>query len=228
MPAERNAPGAPGQSTAALIAALAAELPPVRRLWPPYARFALWLAVEACVVVAAVLAFGFRADIATRLAGAGFAAEVVLVAAVGVASALLALLAAVPGREPTPALAAGSSVVVVAGLAFLYASAPTVWYDGGAQFVAMGWPCAVRTVAVAALPWLLLLIAVRRGATIVPGLAGLLSGSATFFIAAAAVRIACPSDERWHLVTFHLGPVALGAAASLVLGLAWLAGWRRR
>ena len=68
---------------------------------------------------------------------------------------------------------------------------------------------------------------VGRGATLVPALAGLLAGAASLLLAAVAVRLACPLDERWHLLLFHLAPVVIGAALSLALGRAWLARWRR-
>jgi len=219
-------PLAAAASTAALIAQLAGGVAPVRRVWPPARRLALWLAIECGVVVAALVASGWRADLAARLTSPGFASEIVLLIAVGLGSAVLALLAAVPGREPARALALAACAGVVTGVGALYAGEPATAYGTG-QLVATGWPCAAGIFAVAALPWLVLLLAVRRGATLVPGLAGLLSGSATFFIAAAAVRVACPSDERWHLLVFHLGSVVFGAAASVVLGLVWLSRWRR-
>ena len=133
------------------------------------------------------------------------------------ASALLALLAAVPGREPERALPIGASVAMVAAIATLHASAPAS--PLGSAAVLEGWPCAARTLAVAAVPWVILLLAVRRGATIVPARAGLLAGAATLLVAAAVIRVVCPSDERWHLLVFHLGPVVLGIMASLAMGL---------
>ena len=231
MPTERhpaNTGSAARPSTAALIAQLARDVPPVRRVWPPYARLAMWLALELGIVAAAVLALGVRADLADKLAQAGFAVELLLLLAVGLASALFTLLAAVPGREPARALALGASAVVIAGIGILYFTEPATVHGGAQHLVATGWRCAARTAVVAALPWLLLLVAVRRGATFAPGLAGLLAGVASFFVAAVALRVICASDERWHLLVFHLAPVALGAAVSVALGHAWLARWRRR
>jgi len=219
------AAGTPDTDT--LIARLVAGAKPVRRLSPVPARLALWLAVQSALLIAAVLMLGLRPDLAAKLRALPFDSELVLLAVAGLASAVLALRAAVPGREPARALVAGAFAVVLIGIATGFAAEPSLG-QALARTVAMGWPCAVKTLAVAALPWLVLMVAVRRGATLVPGLAGLLGGGATLCLAALAVRVTCPLDERWHLLGFHLGPVALGAALSLALGVAWLARWRRR
>jgi hypothetical protein len=216
-------PGAP-RSTDALIARLTADVVPVRRSWPPRARFALWLAVAAAALGAALALLGLRPDVGARLAGL-LGPEIALLLAVGVADALLALLAAVPGREPSPALAAASLAGLVA-LAVLYGLEPAIASTG--HRAADGWPCAVRTLAVAAVPWVVLLVAVRRGATLVPVRAGLLAAIGAYFVAAAALRLVCPLDAREHLLLWHLGPVLLGLVASLLVGRSWLARWGKR
>lgn len=210
--------------TAALIARLTAEVRPVRRSWPPSARFLGWLALELVVLGAALAVLGFRPGLAHDLGGV-LGPEVALLLGLGLVNGLLALLAAVPGREPSPALAA-ASVIGLAGLAVVYACGPAI-AQSGHRFGA-GWPCAARTIAVAALPWLALLVVVRRGATLVPAQAGLLAASAAFFVSAAALRLVCPLDAREHLLVWHMGPVALGLVASLVIGRRWLARWRAR
>lgn len=221
-------PGTTGTpDTDALIARLAAGARPVRRLRPPRERLLVWLALELAVLAAAALAFGTRPDLAAKLAQASFAGEILLLLAVGLGSGTLALLAAVPGREPARAAVLGALAVVLLVLGASFAAEPTLGH-GLHEWATIGWLCAVRTVAVAAVPWLALLLAARRGATLVPGLVGLLSAGAALLLAAITVRIACPLDERWHLLGFHLGPVVLGAALSAALGLAWLSRWRRR
>lgn len=217
----------PRLSTEALISRLAGDARPVQRVWPPRARLLVWLALVSAVMLLAAIAIGFRSDIVAKLGEASFSTEIILLLAIGLANAALALLAAVPGREPARAVALGSFVVAILGLGAAYASEPAApMLHPAPPFVAMGWPCAARTLAIAAVPWVVLLIAVRRGATLVPGLAGLLAGSGSFFVAAAALRMACPMDEARHLVVWHLGPVILGVAVSLALGWAWLSRWR--
>jgi hypothetical protein len=212
--------------TEALIARLASDLAPVSRRWPPRARLALWMSVLATVFVVAWLQLGVRPDLGSQLAGNAFGVEIALLLGVGIANAALALLASVPGREPALAAAVGSALATLGWVGVLYAGDPVMGAPTR-QFVAMGWPCAARTIAVAAAPWLALLVAVRRGATLVPARAGLFAGFAAFLTAAAALRLSCPLDARDHLLVWHLGPVALGLGASFAIGYLWLARWRR-
>lgn len=214
-------------ATDELISRLAGEAHPVRRIRTPRTRFLLWLALQILVVAATGLALGLRPDAVSKLREAAFAAEIALLVTIGVVNAALALLAAIPGREPAVAAALGSLAVVLGALGVAYASEVAMG-DTVRQFVAMGWPCAARTVAVAAVPWVVLLIAVRRGAPLVPGLAGVLAGIASFCIAAAELRLTCSLDARWHLLIWHLAPVAMGVSVSLAVGLYWLSRWRRR
>jgi hypothetical protein len=204
-----------------LIARLSDGLHPVRRAPSPASAFALWLVLAAAVLIGALSVFGFRPEIAARLA-AGLGPEVALLLAVGITSALLALLAAVPGREPRP-VATAAAVGGLVLLAGVYALGPPL---PSAQDVAAGWHCGARTVAIALAPWLVLLVAVRRGATLVPGRAGILAAVAAFFVTAAVLRMVCPQDARAHLLLFHLGPVVLGLIVSWLLGRRWLGSWR--
>lgn len=213
-------------STEDLISRLADEARPVRRIWSPGIRLAIWLGILGVIIVAACSMIGLRPDAPEKLGQVSFVAQIAVLLMVAVASAALALRAAVPGQEPPVGVSAGVIVLVLGALAADYAQHQAPRIDA-AQFVAMGWSCALATIVVAAVPLLVLLGAVRRGATFTPGLAGVLAGAAAFFAAAAALRLVCPLDERWHLLVWHLGPVALGLAGSLGLGTLWLSRWRR-
>ncbi len=214
-------------ATDELIAQLAGEARPVRRLWPPRARLGLWLALQVLVLAAAAVVLDLRPDAASKLREGAFAAEIALLFSIGSLDAALALLAAVPGRQPAAVPLLGSLAVVVGALGIAYGSEPAV-RDSLAQLVALGWPCAAHAAAVAAAPWALLLIALRRGAPLAPGVAGALGGLAAFCIAAAALRLTCPVDTRWHLLVWHLAPVALAAGLSFWIGILWLSRWRER
>ena len=52
-----------------LISQLSAGLRPVRRVWHPAKATVVWIAIVAAVIGSAVLAFGFRHDLAERMAG---------------------------------------------------------------------------------------------------------------------------------------------------------------
>ena len=114
--------------------------------------------------------------------------------------------------------------VAALGLAISFATFPT---GDPTDFVAMGWPCAARTLVVAAIPWIVLVLAVRRGATLFPALAGMLTGTASLLFASASVRMSCPLDTAGHLLMWHLLPVVLGVVASVLVGALCLSDRRR-
>lgn len=215
----------PALPTHELITRLARGLRPVRRLWPPSLRLAVFGALQILVFVVAGLALGLRSDLSQKVHGE-FLLELAFIVALAIASSVMALLAAVPGREPSRWLALGSVLFAILGLAAGFAAAPPLDPMIG-HFVAMGWPCAARTAVVAAVPWVVLGVAVHRGATLVPGLAGALTGAASFLFATASLRMSCPLDSAAHLVVWHLGPVLVGILASVLIGSICLSDRRR-
>lgn len=205
----------PALRTQELITQLTGRLRPVRRLWRPSARFALIGLLQIVVFGIAALAVGVRSDLATNVRGDRIVVELAAVVALATACVVMALLIAIPGREPTRRLAIGTVATAVLGIAISFALLPEGDTTG---FVAMGWPCALRTVVVAAVPWVVLFVAVRRGATLFPALAGMLTGTASLLFASASVRMACPLDTAAHLLVWHLGPVLVGVLASMLIG----------
>jgi hypothetical protein len=188
------------------------------------ARFGLWLTLVAMVGGVVGLS-GVRPDLAQQLRDPGYLLETVLLAVAGMVAALSALQEAVPGHEARPLERTGplGLVLVAALLWFRY---PMQGDVAVSHFIVAGVGCAVRTVALAALPWGALLIAVRRGAPLAPAKAGALGGAAAFCMAALLMRVHCPLDERLHLLVWHALPVAGGTVLSAVIGLAWLRRWR--
>lgn len=214
----------PALPTRELITELTGQLRPVRRLWRPSARLALIGLLLLAVLVVSGLALGVRADLATKLSGDRLVIELASVIALAAACVVMALLIAIPGREPARPLAIGTVVIAVLGLAISFAVLPEGDTTG---FVAMGWPCALRTVVVAVVPWIVLVVAVRRGATLFPALAGMLTGTASLLFASVSARMACPVDSAAHLLVWHLVPVLVGVLASMLLGTLCLSDRRR-
>jgi len=204
------------------VARLLADAPPVRRLWSPEARLALWLTLE-IVAIAAAVVFGLRADVAVDMRQPRLLVEIALCMAAGAIAAAVALRAAVPGRESAPLVAAFWAVLACALALVASVDADTTPSDS--SFVASGIQCVASILAFAALPWAALFVAVRRGAPLAAPVAGLYAGAAAFLFAAAAVRIACPIDARLHVLTWHVGTMAIGTALSAVAGARWLTRW---
>jgi len=219
-----TSPMPPPASRQALIRRLQADAVPVGRLWPPVVRLGLWLVLVAAVGGSLGLS-GLRPDLAKQLRDPAFLLDIVLLALAGVAAALLALRDAVPGREASrcAALAPLGLALAAAGL---WGRLPLQGEVAVRHFIATGLPCAARTLVLAALPWCTLLIAVRRGAPLDPANAGVLIGGAALVMASLLMRLACPLDERLHLLVWHGLPVVGGTLLSAGAGLAWLRHWR--
>jgi len=207
-----------------LVDRLVEDLRPVRRIWSPGARLALWCGLQ--LAVFAVLATaGLRPDVLEQLARPSFLLEVGALVAAGGLCAAIALRAAVPGEAPGRRATVAAAELVAASLVVMWAATPFA-APSFAESVRTGMPCALRTVALAALPWCVLLAAARRGAPLLPAFAGAAAGLGAFLLAGADMRLACALDEVSHLVLWHGTPVALGLAVSALLGAAWLGRWR--
>lgn len=204
---------------------LVADAQPVRPLWQPRARLVSWLAF-AGFTFAVVAAFGLRASVVPKLGDVVFVLQVVFLLLGGATAAHLALRAAIPGLLLDVEEIVVSVALVVVGLLLALAepAGPTV---SAGEFLARGIQCTCSVLGVAALPCALLLWAQRRGAPVNGRIAGAYAGVAALAFSAAAIRIACPIDERVHLAVWHLGPIVAGVVLSAAAGTRWLDQWDR-
>ena len=203
----------------ALVERMAAELRPVRRLWPVSIRLALWIALEGAVLL--LLIRHARADLAEQLRNPWFLLCISGFGVTGAASAAFALRAAIPGREP-----GGKQLVLLVCLA-IFSAVPLLLVPVDASqplgsFVERGLPCLVGIAMFALLPWLALLWAVRRAAPMRGGLEGSLIGAAAFLFSFGLLRIRCPIEEEMHLLVWHLLPALAGIGLSAWVGVALL------
>jgi len=212
--------------TKAVVRRLLDDAAPVRRLRPPLMRLGLWLIVVA-IVGAAVGASGVRPDLEIRLRDPFYVLEIGALGVAGLLMAARAFQEAVPGYAARwPSRGVGLGLVLVA--AMLWLRQPVNGELALAEFITTGIACSARTLALAALPWCALLIAIRRGAPLAPVRAGALAGGGAFLTAAFLMRIDCRLDEPLHLLVWHALPVAAGVGLSAVIGLVWLRRWRSR
>lgn len=203
-----------------LVEALAATVRPVRPLWPVRVRLGLWLLLESIVLL--WVATHTDNDFMRKLGHLEYALELAFFAAAATLAAMMALRVAIPGRSAGPREVALAIVLVLIGTALVMVGEPArTGYPLG-EFLHVGIGCAVRTCVLAALPWLALWWAVKRGAPMRGAAAGALTGAAALLFAFALMRIGCPIDEPLHLVTWHLLPVLALTALSALAGAAWL------
>jgi len=208
-----------------LVARLIADARPVRPLWSPHTRLALWLVLQALTLGVAV-EFGLRPDLGGHLRQPRFLFEVGTLVAAGAMVAAVALRGAVPGMASGRSTVTFSMALVSAAIV-LVSLEPASTVRSAWGFMASGAQCLLCILGFSAIPWTALFVAVHRAAPLDPQLMGAYVGAAAFLFAAAAVRIACPIDEELHLLAWHMGPIAIGAALSAVAGARWLDRWHQ-
>ncbi|MGO9055881.1 MAG: NrsF family protein [Candidatus Binataceae bacterium] len=203
----------------ALVERLAANLQPVRRLWPVRVRLGLWLALQAVLLV--WVASHTPNDFMRKLEAPRYLLEVAMFAGAAILAAVIALRSAIPGRPVRTGELAITLVLLLAGTGLLITQPLRTGYPLS-EFIGVGRLCAMHTCLLAALPWIALWWAVKRGAPMHAGAAGLAVGTAAALLSFALMRLKCPNDERLHLLTWHLLPALLIAALSALAGMLWL------
>jgi hypothetical protein len=187
---------------ARLIDQLAGELRPVKRLWPVRKKLGLWVLLETAILLMASAMMG-RAGFSASIHGIN-AAPVAMLLAVSVVAAGLALRGAVPGRDAAPAELGLLALAIVA-------AAAEVHYGGQADAITFdiwssaGWNSMLGVLGWAALPYVVLFLAVGRGVALHPARTGGLIGVAAFCFAIAADRFlsrwsGAPCPEVWSLI----------------------------
>jgi hypothetical protein len=204
----------------ALVGQLAAELKPTRRLWPVSARMGPLMVLEVGTLAAIIT--HTNNPVAAKLAQPIYTFEVLLFAAAAVVFAVMALRSAIPGRILGAQGAILAGMFVTAGVLLLVIGQPMSSTEPLAEFLSIGLRCACMTAVLALLPWLTLWWLVKRGAPMSGQLSGWLIGAGALSFSFATMRLACPIDERLHLLIWHLLPALLLTALSAIAGAAWL------
>lgn len=207
--------------TEELIESLARDLEPVRRLWHPWLRAAVWVAATGLYLVGLVLMMSPSGLPVMDLADTRFTLEQIASLLFGVTAGVAALSTVVPGYSVrvllAPIVAGGFWVAMV-----LVGCAQDVMRYGARIPLETDWPC-VAAILIGALPPAAALgLMLRRGAPLMPlptlALAGL-SAAALANVGACLVRIHDTSMTvlLWHGSTLLLLCVAAGALGTSVL-----------
>jgi hypothetical protein len=207
----------------ALVDRLVQETQPVRRLWSVPARMVVFLTLSAAVV-GLVVAGAARPDFHAKLVDRTFGIELVLLFVATAFMGLLALRSAVPGRAPSR-YEGTVAVALVVATALLSCAEPLDTGVAVGTFLGIGAACAARTFAFAALPWILLMAAIRRGAPTRVRAAGAYAGATALLLSTTILRAACPQDGVLHWLVWHFSPIAVGTVLSAAVASTWLR-WR--
>jgi hypothetical protein len=200
----------------ALRTAIQADLAPVRPLAQPVKRAIPVVPLALALLLAAPVVFTFRDLTSLGWMWSWGASTLQMLA--GLAIIVLALSDAVPGRNwPTPALVATAVAVALLFLAItlgVWSANPVTlaryWWQIGAM-------CAVGS-ATSALPVAVLAaVLIVRAFPLRPAITGGIAGLGAGLLGDAGWRLFCHFSEPAHVLTAHLGAVALVGIAGAVL-----------
>lgn len=198
------------ESTEQLIAVLAGELEPVRRLASVTVRMTCWLALAVGTSAAGVWMIGPRPDLWQSVAAPGVVWSIGLLAGVSVLAAAMALRHSVPGSERSHWFRGVPLAMTVLWGGLLWQACLSVGVSTGDLLREPQHPACAALIATLALgPTLLLARSVRMGFTLASGWAALQVALAGAALAAAATQFVCPIDRHAHLLTAHAPPVAV-------------------
>lgn len=195
--------------TEELLERLTGDLKPVRRVVHPALAALGWLAVAAAVVAIAVAVFGFRHDIAHRLAHGLDVPQMVLAAITGMLAAFAAFQLALPDRDerwallPLPAAAAW-----IATLGF--GCLQDVWAMGWAGVrLGTSFGCLRFIIGFGVPLTIAFLCLARHAAPLRPGPVAALGGLAAAAIANIGLTLVHHLDAAIMVLIWHGGSAAL-------------------
>ncbi|OAF12428.1 hypothetical protein AYJ54_06260 [Bradyrhizobium centrolobii] len=203
-----------------LIASLAANATPVRRLRPPVMRAACWLLLAAVVLTLLAVNQGVRPDLVQRLQEPAFAVSMTAALLTGVLAAIAAFLVSLPDRSrlwallPVPALMLWLSNVGYQCL--------TQWVAIGPEGMSFGEAArCFATLVLTGLPLsLAMLVMLRYAAPLRPTAATFMGSLAVAAITATALSLFHVIDATVMILMWNFG------TAALFVGLAGLFGRR--
>jgi hypothetical protein len=201
-----------------LIASLAADVAPVRRLRPPVARAACWLLLAAAVLTLLAIDQGIRPDLAQRLQDPAFAIGMAASLLTGVLAATAAFLVSLPDRSrlwlllPVPAL--------VAWLSNIGYQCLVQWIAIGPDGVSFGEATrCFATLVLTSLPLsLAMLVMLRYAAPLRPTAVTFMGSLAVAAITATALSLLHATDATVMILMWNVGTAVLFVGLAGVFG----------
>lgn len=214
-------------STESLIERLVEDVRPIRRLFNPSQRAALWVAVALVSIALGLVRFGIRRDIADAVYNAGFLLRIGLLASTLWLGVVTAFRLAVPGYDSRafarwwPLVALGALVGVTA------AEVAATAMVGELGSPLRSWLCIRKVTFAGAIPALLSVFLIQRASTIEPFWTGLLGLMAAGAAGALTAEIACPIRAPLHIMLWHILPVVATTGLGVLVGSLLLSRLRR-
>ncbi|WP_137178283.1 NrsF family protein [Roseomonas sp. AR75] len=212
-----------------LIDQLATGLKPVRRVWNPAVAAAAWLGFAVAVIAGAVAIFGFRHDLAQRLAGGFDMPQLALSGLTGVLAGFAAFQLALPDRDrrwallPVPAALGWLATMGWGCVADLFRMGPE------ALTLTTSFPC-LRFIVGFGVPLTLCMIwLTRHAAPIRPVPVAMLGGLSAAALASVGLSLVHHLDAAAMVLVWHGIAILLTMLIASLIG-PWLmrAGLRAR
>jgi len=213
------------EETNGLIQRLAQSSVPVRRLSAPWMRTGFWLAFAVPYVALVVFVVSPRSDLMAKASDPRFVIEQMAALTTGIAAAVSAFAATVPGFSRKFLLLPCFTLAVWLGS--LGQGCIQDWVRLGPDGLSLrpDWFCFPSIVLVGAVPGVAMAILVRRGAPLTPHLTAVLGGLAAAGLGNFGLRFFHPQDASLMVLVWQFGTVFL---LSILAGLAgrFLLSWR--
>jgi hypothetical protein len=197
-------------STDDLIRGLAADMTRVRPLASPWLRAGAWLALSASYLVFLYLLWPHPPAAAPM--DQRFAIEQIAALATALTAGVAAFSLIVPGRSRMIAWLPLAPVAV--WMATVCQACADEWSAGSPIMpILPHWGCLAATVITGAVPAILMLVMLRRGAPLLPRLTTLLGALAVAGLANVCIRFVHTSDTSFVVLTWHVAAVMALAGA---------------
>jgi hypothetical protein len=204
--------------TSDLIARLAAQSGPVRRLPAPWVRGLLWLAISAPYVAIVVMLGPMPGNLAPVSRDAQFLVEQAATLATAVTASAAAFFSVIPGYDRRLLLL--PLIPFGAWLATLGEGCLRDWIRLGAQGLELrpDWSCLPSAAWIGIVPAVAMVIMLRRGAPLFPRASVALGGLAVAALANFGLRLFHLGDASIMVLFWHFGSVAAVAALVAFFG----------
>jgi len=197
-----------------LILSLSEDARPVRRLAPPSRRALGWFSLAVLVVATIALFMGLRADLGLRMAEPAFVIQLIACGLTAFCAAIAGLALTIPGTPKRWALLPVPPLLVWLGGFGRQCVLEWLSPESGELLSGPHLHCLPDIAVITAIPTVVLMLMLRRGACFEPRLPVMLGGLAAAALAHGGLSLAHPEDSG--LLVLIVQFIAVGLLAQLV------------
>lgn len=213
-------------STDKLIESLTEDATPVKLIASPIWQTFLWFGVVVLFYALLLAVVGIRSDIAYQLGNRFFVGELVFSVATSITAVLVTCCLAFPdcyGYSRRKYLPFFPLAVLIFMVVVQCDSEGNLAGQMIEQMGVMARPdCAIEILLMAIIPAGLLFVMIRRAAPVHYHWAGFTALMGVTSLAYAVQRLIEPTNDIYHILTWHILPMVILALVGLLMGRVWL------